>query len=74
METAGGFFFSLVTLLLFVLLAGYAYRHRAVITKWLNPTYYAYNDRKLGLKRQIENAEKELEAMEAEEAKTTGPQ
>jgi len=53
------------------MLGAYAYRHRAAITKWLNPTYYAINDRKLQLRRQIENAEKELEAIEKEEAKKT---
>ena len=70
MEAAIGFFFVMLTFLLIILLAAYCYRHRAAITKWMNPTYYAYNDRKLQLRRQIENAEKELEAIEKAEAET----
>lgn len=69
MEAAGGFFISMLTILLVFLLAAYGYRHRAAIARWLNPTYYAINDRKLQLRRQIENAEKELEAIEKVEEK-----
>ena len=68
MEAAGGFFFVMLTLVLIFVLVAYCYRHRAAIAKWLNPTYYAINDRKLQLRRQIENAEKELAAIDKEEA------
>ena len=70
MEVAIGFLLVLLTIALFFLLGGYCYRHRAAITKWLNPTYYAINDRKLQLNRQIENAQKELEAIGKKEAET----
>ena len=70
MESAAGFFLVLLVLVLFILLGAYCYRHRIAIANWLNPTYYAMNDRKLHLHRQIENAEKELEAIGKAEAET----
>ena len=81
MESVGSFFLILVILILFLIFCGYCYKNRTSIAQWLNPTYYAYNDRKLRLKRIIENAqrdseravedaEKELEAIEKAEAET----
>ena len=81
MEAVGSFFLILVILILFLAFCGYCYKNRTSIVQWLNPTYYAYNDRKLRLKRIIENAqreseravedaEKELEALEKAEAET----
>jgi len=60
----------MLTFGLIIVLCAYGYRHRTAIAKWLNPTYYACNDRKLYLRRQIENAQKELEAIEKVEAET----
>ena len=81
MESVGSFFLILVILILFLLFCGYCYKNRTSIAQWLNPTYYAYNDRKLRLKRiiedarmdserEVEDAEKELEAIEKAEAET----
>ena len=70
MEAAAGLFLVLLILILFVVFLGYCYRHRAVISKWLQPPYYAVDDRELKLKRRIEDAEKELETIEKEKAET----
>lgn len=83
MESVGAFFLSLVILILFLVFCGYCFKHRRSIAQWLNPTYYACDDRKLRLKRIIENAkrdsereiedaEKELEAIGKTEAENLG--
>ena len=48
---------------------GYAIRHRDRINKWLNPTYYAGDDRKLSLEREIEDCQRELAWIEDQEKK-----
>ena len=81
MESVGSFFLSLVILILFLIFCGYCYKKRTSIAQWLNPTYYACDDRKLRLeriiedaqrdsKREVEDAEKELEAIEKAAAET----
>ena len=81
MEAVGSFFLILVILILFLAFCGYCYKKRTSIAQWLNPTYYACDDRKLRLKRivedarrdsarTVEDAEKELEALEKAEAET----
>lgn len=70
MEAAASLFFCLIILALFVIGLGYAYKKRAAIQKWLNTPYYASDDRRLRLKRKIEDAERELQALEKEEAET----
>lgn len=70
MDAAAGFILVLIFLLLLALLSGYAYRRRADIAKWLNYPYFACEDRKLYLQRKLEDAQKELEAIEAQEKKS----
>ena len=65
---ATGFSILLVSAIVLFSL-GYSLRHRASINKWLNPTYYAEDDRKLKLKREIEDCQKELEWIEDQEKK-----
>ena len=81
MESVGSFFLILLIFILFLAFCGYCYKNRTSIAQWLNPTYYACDDRKLRLKRIIENAQrdseravedakKELETIEKAEAET----
>jgi len=70
MDLAVGFFALLVFLGVFLFVLALAYRNRATIGKWLNTPYYAESDRKLKLQRRIEDAEKELEAIEKVETET----
>ena len=73
MESAIGFLMSLIFILLFIFALGVAYKNRAYICKWLNSPYYASDDRKLRLKRKIEDAQAEIEDIEArEKAETEG--
>jgi len=72
MDAALGFIFVLATLVGLTILLGYAYRRRHKIAGWLNdptvPNAYV-TDRKLTLKRRIEDAERELEALNQQEEK-----
>ncbi len=67
MDAALGFFFVMLTLLLFFLGLAYAYRNLNVIKAWLNTPYYANEDRRLRLRRRIEDAEKEIEELDKAE-------
>lgn len=68
MEAAAGLFFSLIALAAFAFGAAVLYRNRISVAKWLNAPYYADEDRKLKLKRRIEDSEKELADIEQKEA------
>lgn len=63
----------LLTLTAIALAIGFGLRYRSTIVKWINPTYYACDDRKLKLQRKIEDCQKELDWIKEEErAETEG--
>ena len=68
MEGAFGFLLGLTFLCFLFFGLALLYKNRAEVSKWLNTPYYAEEDRKLRLQRKIENAQKELEAIEKAEA------
>lgn len=70
MEAAAGLFFSLIALAVFGFGIAVLYRNRASVSKWLNAPYYADEDRKLRLKRRIEDSQKELADIEQKEVET----
>lgn len=67
---ATGFSILLFCSVVFLAL-GFGLRHRTSINKWLNPTYYACDDRKLRLQRKIEDAQNELKWIEKQEQAET---
>ena len=67
MDSAIGFLLCLIFLGVVVFGVGVAYRNRAAISRWLNSPYYAADDRRLKLRRRIEDSEKELEALDEKE-------
>lgn len=67
MDSAIGFLFTMVVLAGVGFGFAILYKNRIPVTKWLNAPYYAEDDRKLRLQRRIEDAQKELEAIEQRE-------
>ena len=67
MDAAIGFLLCLVCLVLVVFGIAIVYRNRAAVSKWLNTPYYADSDRRLKLRRRIEDAEKEIEVLDKAE-------
>lgn len=63
MEAAASLFLCLGILALFVVSLAYVYKRRENIKKWLNPPYYAEDDRELRLKRRIQDCQAELDAI-----------
>ena len=72
MEGVFALFFGFIIMALVVVAVGIAYKQRAFLSKWLQAPYYASEDRKLTLKRRMEDAQAELEAIEKAEAETRG--
>ncbi len=70
MDGAIGFLLCLIFLGLVVLGLAIAYRNRVTVSKWLNTPYYAESDRRLKLRRRIEDAEKELEQLDKAETES----
>lgn len=70
MDAAIGFLLCLIFLALLVLGVAIAYRRRNEIRRWLNSPYYAADDRRLRLRRRIEDAEKELEELDKAETES----
>lgn len=72
MESVLALFFGIILLGLVGFGFAILYKQRAHVAKWLQAPYYACDDRKLHLKRKIEDAQTELEAIEKAEAETQG--
>lgn len=72
MDAAIGFLLTLVFLALFAYVLGLGYKNRVMIQRWLNMPYYAEDDRKLRLKRRIEDSQKELADLEKAETEDHG--
>ena len=72
MEAAVGLFLILLVLSMFTVAGLFCYKYRARISKWVNSPYYACDDRKLHLQRRIENCQKEIAVIEANEKAETG--
>lgn len=54
----------LFVLTVVILSLAYSFKYRRRISRWLDYPYFAEEDRKLNLKRTIEDAQKELEWVE----------
>ena len=69
MDAAIGFLLVLIFLALLAFSLALVYKNRALVKKWLNAPYYAEDDRKLNLRRRIEDSANELAEIEAAESK-----
>ncbi len=69
MDAAIGFLLVLISLALLTYALALVYKDRAIVRKWLNAPYYAEDDRKLKLRRRIEDLANELADIEAAESK-----
>ena len=71
MDGGIGLLFSLLTLIAFCFGLGLVFKNRSLVQQWLNTPYYAEDDRKLKLRRKIEDCQAELTAIEEQEKEQT---
>lgn len=72
MEGVFALFFGFIIMALVIFGLAIGYKQRAYLSKWLQAPYFASEDRELLLKRRIEDATAELEAIEKAKAETQG--